>query len=101
MSAVTSAGGRQCQINGGVSQIDARVLCAGFGKLGAVSPESTTHFQHGEIFCVCKSCRCGNVPLLFISMLFDEFVKPARSGRRVGKLRPAGILLPERTYTFL
>jgi hypothetical protein len=34
-------------------------------------------------------------------MLFYELIKPARTRWRIGKLAPAGILLPEGTDTFL
>lgn len=89
-----------CKFDCGVSQIDSGVFGAGFGKLSAVSAESATHFQHREIFRACKLRRLGNMPLLFIAMLFDKFIKAARAGRRIGKLGSAGVLLPERTHTF-
>src|SRR6185503_9983744 len=63
-----------CQIDGRVSQIDTCVVCAGFGELSSVSAESTTHFQHCEIFGVSKSGRGWNVPLFAVAMLFNQFV---------------------------
>src|SRR5829696_316837 len=87
-----------CQVNGSVSEIDSRVFGAGFGKLSAVSSEATTHFQHAEVLRVRKPGSRRNVPLLFITMLFDELIKPARARGRIGKLGPTGILLPERPH---
>src|ERR1043166_301890 len=89
-----------CQIDRGVSQIDAGVISAGFGELRAVSPESATQFQHGQVFRLIESGGCGNVPLFSIAMFFDQFVELARPRRCVGKLRPAGIVLPEHTHAF-
>jgi len=66
-----------CQIDCGVSEIDTRIVRAGFGELSSVSAESATHFQHCEIFCVGKSSSGWNVPLFAIAMLFNEFVKLA------------------------
>jgi hypothetical protein len=40
------------------------------------------------------------MPFFFVTMLFYEFKESARARWRIGKLRPAGILLPERTHAF-
>ena len=39
------------------------------------------------------------MPLLNVAMRFDEFVEATRAGFGVGKLRPAGMLLPERAHS--
>src|ERR1700752_3086566 len=39
------------------------------------------------------------MPLFVVAMCFDEFVELARAWSRIGKLRPAGIRLPECAHT--
>ena len=48
---------------------------------------------------VCEAGGRGNVPFFVIAMGFDEFVEAARTWLGIGKLGPAGILLPKRADT--
>src|SRR6185503_10082828 len=90
-----------CQLNCGVCEINTGVFRPSLGKLSTISSQSTAHFQHAQVFRLCKPRGRWNVPLLFITMLFYEFIKPARARWCIGKLGPAGVLLPEGTDTLL
>ena len=89
------------QFNRRFGKIDASVIRARFGKLAPSVPSPQ------PISSTFKPARAGevgsggNVPLLGVAMRFDEFVETTRARRRVGKLHPARIRLPESAYSFL
>src|ERR1044072_3491166 len=87
--------------DGRLRQLDARVESARAREACPVGAEPAADFQHAQALRLIKPRGFGDVPLRPVAMFFDRFEESARAHLRVGELRPARVLLPERTHPLL
>ncbi len=90
-----------CEIDGGVSQIDAGVVWLRLWQTGR--RQFRVHNllpARVDSFDCAKPAAAGICHSFLYRCSSTSSIKPARTGRRIGKLRPAGMFLPKRAHTF-